>query len=72
MNEPSSRRSPIRAVIFDFYGTLAEAPDWGPSWGEVLAVQPEGPGVVMARLDRQRTQDVRRQLPALTHRVMQG
>lgn len=43
----------------------------GP-WGEVLAVQPEGPGVVMARLDRQRIQDVRRQLPALTHRVMQG
>ena len=40
----------------------------GP-WGEVLAVQAEGPGVVLAHLDRQRTQDVRSQLPALSHRV---
>ena len=26
-----------RAVILDFYGTLAETPDWGPSWDDVLA-----------------------------------
>ncbi len=26
-----------RALLLDFYGTLAEAPDWGPSWEEVLA-----------------------------------
>jgi putative hydrolase of the HAD superfamily len=26
-----------KAVIFDFYGTLAEAPTWGPSWEEMLA-----------------------------------
>lgn len=43
----------------------------GP-WGEVLAVQPEGPGIVLADLDRARQDEVRRQLPALTHRVMQG
>jgi putative hydrolase of the HAD superfamily len=27
----------IEAVIFDFYGTLAETPDWGPSWAELVA-----------------------------------
>jgi putative hydrolase of the HAD superfamily len=27
----------IRAVICDFYGTLAETPDWGPSWEELVA-----------------------------------
>jgi putative hydrolase of the HAD superfamily len=27
----------VRAVIFDFYGTLAETPDWGPSWAELVA-----------------------------------
>ena len=26
----------IRAVICDFYGTLAETPDWGPSWEELV------------------------------------
>ena len=41
----------------------------GP-WGEVLAVQAEGPGVVLADLDRARQNMVRSQLPALTHRVM--
>ena len=41
----------------------------GP-WGEVLAVQAEGSGVVMAELDRQRQQTVRAQLPALSHRVL--
>lgn len=46
---------------------------WGHSmvvgpWGEVLAVQSEGEGVVMAELDAQRLADVRLQLPALAHR----
>jgi putative hydrolase of the HAD superfamily len=27
----------IRAVICDFYGTLAETPDWGPSWEDLVA-----------------------------------
>ncbi len=26
-----------RAVFFDFYGTLAETRDWGPSWAELVA-----------------------------------
>jgi putative hydrolase of the HAD superfamily len=26
-----------KAVILDFYGTLAETPDWGPSWTELVA-----------------------------------
>ncbi len=26
-----------QALLLDFYGTLAESPDWGPSWEEVLA-----------------------------------
>lgn len=39
-------------------------------WGEVLQVLPEGPGVVSGTLQRQRIADVRRSLPALTHRIM--
>jgi len=27
----------VKAVIFDFYGTLAETPDWGPSWQEIVS-----------------------------------
>jgi len=41
----------------------------GP-WGEVLAVQPEAAGVVIASLDRAHQAKVRQQLPALTHRVI--
>jgi nitrilase len=46
---------------------------WGHSmvidpWGEVLAVRPEGEGVVLAELDLGRIAEVRGQLPALTHR----
>jgi nitrilase len=41
----------------------------GP-WGEVLAVQAEGEGVVLADLDRARADEVRTQLPALRHRVL--
>src|SRR4249919_4252562 len=28
---------PVKAVIFDFYNTLAESPQWGPSWQEMVA-----------------------------------
>jgi len=46
---------------------------WGHSmvvdpWGEVLAVRPEGEGVVIAEVDAARLAQVRRQLPALAHR----
>ena len=38
-------------------------------WGQVLAVQAEGPGVVLGELQRTRISQVRTQLPALTHRT---
>jgi len=46
---------------------------WGHSmivdpWGEVLAVRPEGEGVVVADVDPARLAAVRQQLPALAHR----
>jgi nitrilase len=46
---------------------------WGHSlivdpWGEVLALQAEGEGVVLATVDAQRLAAVRLQLPALRHR----
>jgi nitrilase len=46
---------------------------WGHSlvcdpWGEVLALQAEGEGVVIAELDAERIASVRAQLPALAHR----
>ncbi len=46
---------------------------WGHSmvvdpWGEVIAVLPEGEGVITAELDLARIAQVRTQLPALTHR----
>ena len=46
---------------------------WGHSmvidpWGEVVAVQAEGEGVVLADLDIERLASVRTQLPALAHR----
>ena len=46
---------------------------WGHSmvvgpWGEVLAVQAEGEGVVLAEIEPQRLAEVRQQLPALAHR----
>ncbi len=46
---------------------------WGHSmlidpWGQVMALQAEGPGVVLADIDFARLQAVRQQLPALQHR----
>jgi len=48
---------------------------WGHSmvvgpWGEILAEQAEGPGVVMSELQASRLQEVRQRLPALNHRVL--
>jgi nitrilase len=48
---------------------------WGHSmvvdpWGGVLAVRESGAGVVLAELDRERLAQVRRELPALEHRVL--
>lgn len=48
---------------------------WGHSmavdpWGEVMALQAEGPGVVLAQLDAERLRQVRAQLPALSHAVL--
>lgn len=41
-------------------------------WGEVLAQQVEGPGVVVGDVDIQRIAAVRADLPALKHRVIHG
>ena len=38
-------------------------------WGVVLNRLPQGPGVVLAEFDRERLENVRRQFPALQHRV---
>ena len=48
---------------------------WGHSmlidpWGEIVAVLPEGEGVVVGDLDPARIAEVRENLPALKHRVM--
>ena len=48
---------------------------WGHSmlvgpWGELLAQQEEGAGVVLGEVSQQRLHDVRQRLPALSHRVL--
>ncbi|MGO4328298.1 carbon-nitrogen hydrolase family protein [Cupriavidus sp. 2TAF22] len=48
---------------------------WGHSmlidpWGEIMAVLPEGEGVVSGRIDPARLDEVRQNLPALRHRVL--
>ena len=39
-------------------------------WGEILAVLPEGEGIVIADLDATRLQSVRTRLPTLKHRLL--
>ena len=39
-------------------------------WGVIVAMREEGPGVVVGDVDPERLAEVRRQLPALTHRVL--
>ena len=39
-------------------------------WGEILAVLPEGEGVIAAELDPVRLNSVRQRLPALAHRIL--
>ncbi|CAN5126778.1 carbon-nitrogen hydrolase family protein [soil metagenome] len=48
---------------------------WGHSmvvgpWGEILAEQAEGPGVIMGEVLNARLEEVRQRLPALSHRVL--
>ena len=48
---------------------------WGQSmvvdpWGQILAEQAEGPGVVLADMDKAKLLNARLQLPALQHRVL--
>ena len=48
---------------------------WGHSlvidpWGDTLAEHPEGPGMAVATLERERLQHLRMQLPALQHRQL--
>jgi predicted amidohydrolase len=48
---------------------------WGHSmlidpWGDIVEVLPEGEGVVLGTLSRQRIIEVRASLPALAHRIM--
>jgi nitrilase len=48
---------------------------WGHSmlvdpWGDIVEVLPEGEGVVLGTLSRQRIVEVRASLPALAHRIM--
>ena len=48
---------------------------WGHSmvidpWGQVMAMQAEGPGVVLAEIDWEQLQRVRQQLPSLQHRKL--
>jgi len=37
-------------------------------WGQVLAVRPEGEGVLLAEIDTERVQEVRASLPAVANR----
>ena len=52
---PSGRRTYGHSMVVD-------------PWGEVLAVRPEGEGVVLAEIDTDRIAEVRRSLPALLNR----
>ena len=52
---PSGRRTYGHSMIVD-------------PWGQVLAVRPEGEGVVLAEMDTERVQEVRASLPAVANR----
>jgi nitrilase len=39
-------------------------------WGEIVASQTEGEGVVVGNVERARIDDVRARLPALSHRAL--
>ena len=39
-------------------------------WGEIVALLPEGEGVVVGDVDPERIAEVRKNLPALKHRVL--
>jgi predicted amidohydrolase len=52
---PSGRRTYGHTMVVD-------------PWGQVLAVRPEGEGVVLAQIDTERIREVRRSLPALLNR----
>lgn len=54
---PSGRRTYGHTMVVD-------------PWGQVLAVRPEGEGVVLAEIDIHRIREVRRSLPALLNRRM--
>ena len=41
-------------------------------WGEILGRLPQGAGVVLAEFERERLEKIRRQFPALQHRVQGG
>ena len=56
---------PPRAVHENGRHTWGQSPGGRP-WGQVLAQQAQGPGVVLADLDPERLRGVRQQLPALT------
>lgn len=48
---------------------------WGHSmlidpWGEIVAQHESGPGIAIGEIDLERLQEVRKQLPALSHRVL--
>jgi deaminated glutathione amidase len=39
-------------------------------WGQIVTVLPESEGIVVGAIDQQLLQEVRRNLPALQHRVL--
>ncbi len=37
LSQPCATFRSVKSVVFDFYGTLAETRDWGPSWEQLVA-----------------------------------
>ena len=67
-NDPELSRLSIAELLHVAHFTAHLARMVIDPWGEVLAVRPEGEGVVLAELDTARIAEVRAQLPALSHR----